>query len=168
MLKLRLLGSAFAPMFMIVALRLAKDHRIPALVLGLLSIALVFSLLTLLASREATNGQPYKLASVVDESAQVPSYLLTYVFPFIFVSPSNSFDLVAYASFVALLVVMLLRTELLLVNPVLLALGYHLLEIETSSGFRGLLLSRQRPKVGQDIDAVYWAPGALKLKLIKE
>jgi hypothetical protein len=154
-------------MAFIVAIRLAKDHQLVAWLISAFSVIAIISLATLIAARETTNEQPYTLTSVKDESAQVPSYLLTYVFPFIFVDLGSNYDLLAYALFVALLALMLLRTDLILVNPVLLVAGYHLFQIESSTGYKGLLLSRERPQAGQEIKAVSWAAGALKLTQIR-
>jgi len=162
MLKLRLVASSFAPMAMITAVRLSIDYFWLALVVGALGILAVLSLAELVQSRGSTNAQPYTLTSLRDESAQVPAFLLTYVFPFVFVTFGDWRDAAAYGLFALLLVVLLVRTDLVLVNPVLLVAGFHLYIIETSSGYRGMIISARHPRVGETIQAVTLPGGTLK------
>ncbi|WP_460793176.1 hypothetical protein [Nocardioides pacificus] len=150
-------------MAFIVALRVSETHPLWASALAVLGCLAVWSLFGLIAARSATNEQPFKIRSIRDESAQVPAYLLTYLFPFLFLTVSGWRDWVAYAIFAALLVVVIYRTDLVLVNPILLAAGYHVYIIESTSNFEGLLMATKRPLVGQTVNAVHLTPGAVKM-----
>jgi len=130
MLKLRLVASAFAPMAIITAVRLSADYPLIAVLVAVLGLLAVLSLLELVLARSMTNQQPYTLVSIRDDSAQIPAFLLAYVFPFVFVTIGDWQDALAYGLFALLLVVLILRTDLVLVNPVLLVMGYRLYIVE--------------------------------------
>ncbi|QNN52315.1 hypothetical protein [Nocardioides mesophilus] len=125
------------------------------------------SMILLLRARGTTNEQPYELIAVDDESAQVPAYLLAFVFPFVFVTGADWRDAVAYGAFAVLVGLLVLRTDLVLVQPVLLAAGYHLYKVQTTSGFGGIMLSSVRPQAGQTIHAVRLSATALKLTIVQ-
>ena len=80
----RLLLGGWAPAAFVLAARAADDHLYWTVVLAVAGVAAVVSVLTLLRPRETTNAKPYTLVGNTDESSQVPAYLLTYVFPFLF------------------------------------------------------------------------------------
>jgi hypothetical protein len=167
MLRVRLLIGAWAPGAFIAAFRAADDHPAWAAALAVVGFVAVVSVLALLRVRSTINEQPFVVTLVSDESTQVPAYLLTFVFPFVFLNARNWGDVAAYAVLGALVAVLVVRTDLVLVQPLLLAVGYHLYKIETSSGFTGLLLSSTRPLAGQTIGVVHLAPFALKLTLVQ-
>jgi hypothetical protein len=162
MLKLRLVASSFAPMAIIVAVRLSLTYPLVALLIGALGVLAVLSLLELVLARSMTNQQPFTLTSIRDESAQIPAFLLTYVFPFVFVAIGDWRDALAYGLFALLLLILIVRTDLVLVNPLLLAFGFHLYIVESSSGYHGILLSSKAPKVGETVQAVRLPSGGLK------
>jgi len=136
-------------------------------VLAGLAVTAVVSLFGLLQARSTTNAQPFTLTQVRDESGQVPSYLLTFVFPFLFLEVHDWRDVLAYLIFAALVAVLVLQTDLVLVNPLWLAAGYHLYQVQTTSDFNGILMSSRRPQTGQTIEAVRLSPSALKLIVIQ-
>lgn len=162
MLRLRLLAGAWSPAAFLLAMRVSEDHLGWTLALVLAGVAAVVSVLLLILARSRTNAQPFELASIEDESSQVPGYLLTFVFPFVFLDVNSWRDGVAWGAFAALTAMLVLATDLVLVNPILLLAGYHVYRVESSSGFRGILLSSCRPARGQIVEAVHLSSGALK------
>ncbi len=97
-----------------------------------------------------------------DETAQIPTYVITYLFPLVILDHVTLIDGLVYAMFVALTLVLAARTSLVLVNPVLLLMNQRLFEVETRRGTRALLLSPDEPRVGQVIHAVPFAANGLK------
>lgn len=128
------------------------------------SVGLVVLLARAVRARHTTNPQPYTISSVRDESDQVPAYLLTYVFPFIFLSIANKADLLACLVFAFFLLVLVYRTDLAVVNPLLLTIGYHLYRVSTSHGTEIILLAKRRPAIGETIHAVRIADHTYKLR----
>lgn len=168
MLRFRLIASSFSPMMLIVAIRMTTGGYIVSAFLLALAIISLISLALLLRARSSTNSQPHHMVEVENENNQVPAYLLTYVFPFVGLAVNGWQDVVAFTMFFIVLLVILLRTSLVLVNPILLACGYHLYNVRSSSGFEGLVLSKKSFKPGQTIYAVSLGSGALKLQYIDD
>lgn len=153
--RLRLLAGSLAPGALIVAIRISKSYPWASAVLASLGMVAVVSTLVLLARRSAIPEQPFTLLKVSDKNDQVPTYLLTFVFPFLFLQAGGAREVIAYVAaglFAALLVS---RTSLLVANPILLAAGYGLYEVETTSrGGTDLILSSKKPIEGQTVGAV--------------
>jgi hypothetical protein len=166
-LRTRLLLGAWAPGAFILALRISGDHGAWAILLTAVGLLAVVSLLDLLRKRSTISQQPFKLTRVSDVSDQVPGYLLAFVFPFLFISAHDWRDIAAYLLFVAFVALLAMRTDLVLVQPLLMAAGYRLYRVETTSGFSGILLSSAVPAAGQTIAAVHLSASALKLTVIQ-
>lgn len=166
MLRLRLLAGAWSPAAFFLALRVSKDHERWAIVLVGLGVVGVVTVALLLRARQSTNAQPFTLTNVDDESAQVATYLITFVFPFLFLDLGTWRDVVACVGFAALTAALVLTTDLVLVSPTLLLAGYHLYKVTSSSGFSGIMLAKKRPAVGQTVMAVRLPGDALKLTSI--
>jgi hypothetical protein len=167
-LRLRLLASAFSPMLVIFAIRATEQSWLLAAVLLLLAVIAALGGLLLISERSLTNAQPFTIVGLRDESSQVPAYLLTDLFPFVTVGATTWQDWAVYLFFAAFLVLVLVRTDLVLVNPVLLALGYHLYVIESTTRQGIVMVSTRRPAVGQTIEAVHLTKGAVKLVSVVE
>lgn len=162
MLRTVLIGSSYAPMLFMVAVRLEGGHPWAAIGMSVVAVMLVIALSRMVTQRSKLSPSPYLLVSVRDDTAQVPAYLITYLFPFVFLQDVSKNDLVVYCVFMALVVVLAARTQLVLVNPLLLLLGLHLYEIETKNGTKAILLSRSTPKVGAVILAAPFAAGGMR------
>jgi len=166
MIRTTLLFSSLSPLMAILAIRLSGHHMATAIVLTLMAFGSAALLPVVLRARGATSPQPFTIAGVKDESGQVPAYLLTYIFPFLFVTIDDWRDLAAYVVFAALLLVLLLRTDLALVNPLLLAAGYHLYAVETSAGRSVVLVCRERPMAGNQVLATRLSDSTYKLEQV--
>lgn len=90
--------------------------------------------------------------------------LLAYVFPFVFLSSSTWQDIVAYALFALLLIAVILRTDLWMLNPLLLLSGYRILSVRTSQGGDAILVTRRQVHDGDVVQAVTLSSGAMKEK----
>src|SRR4051794_4238835 len=100
MLKLRLLAAAYAPLFLLLAIRVSSPAiRLTSAILSLFG---VVTLALMIHARRHLADQPYELATVTDEGQQVAAYLATYLLPFLTVSDPSPPDLVAYVGFLGL------------------------------------------------------------------
>lgn len=163
MLRVRLLAGAWSPAALLFAVRISGNHFFWSIGLMIAGLFAFIGVLLLVSARGATNPQPYKISAVKDESAQVPGYLLTFVFPFVFVDASSWRDALAWFLFAALAAALVASTDLVLVNPVLLLAGYKIYAVESTSGYNGIMLSAVRPRRHQVVEAVQLPSGALKL-----
>lgn len=168
MTRILLSLSSMAPLIGIIALRVSDGSMIWAVSLGVVAVLSGLFLPLVMVARRSVEGRPMTVSSVKDESSQVPVYLLTYIFPFAFATIENTSAAVAYAVFALLLVVLLLRTDLSLVNPVLLAAGIHSYAVTTSTGAAVTLLARAAPLPGSHILATPLAGDAFHLSKIVE
>lgn len=151
MTKALLFLSSLVPLIFIVSIRLFDDALLWSLGLAVVSIIGAVSLPVVFFVRRSVGSRPFEVKEVRDESHQVPAYLLTYIFPLLFVTIDDWDTAAAYAVFAALLIVLMVRTDLALVNPLLLAFGYHLFALRNSTGQEIFLVSRLRPLVGSNI-----------------
>lgn len=149
-----LLGlSSLAPLVGIVAIRMIDVDAAWAISLGVIAILFAVSLPVVLIARRGAVERPFRIESVQDDSPQVPAYLLTYVFPFAFASVDGPATMWAYLVFSLLLLVLLARTNLGLVNPILLAAGFHTFAATTSSKRTITLISRSTPAANSSVVA---------------
>lgn len=104
--------------------------------------------------RRKVNPEPLTPNAVNDVTEQIPIYLITYVFPFVFFDiESSGYVLVAYTLFAVILFSLLFRTELSLVAPTLLILGYRVYLVKIKNRDRIYLISRNEPIVGSQLRA---------------
>lgn len=164
LLRFRLAASAFVPGLLIAAIRLWDISTVPwwSLALAATAVVATTSLALLIRARSTLNAQPATVRGVEDESHEVPAFLLTYVFPFVFLSVANWRDAVAYAVFGVILLVLIFRTRIWKVNPLLLLTGLHTYSVQIDGTSDIVLFARSRPSDGQTIQVVTLSSGALK------
>lgn len=153
--------SSFAPLLGIFALRASHQHRWLTITLVVLMLVSTALLVVAIRVRENTTTQVIEIGDPTDESPQVPTYLLTYVFPFIFASTDRWQDAAAYAVFAALLVLLLWQSDAALINPLLLAVGFRLY-VFSRGGDRVIIVSRERLRNGSRVIAYQLSPDAYK------
>lgn len=168
MTKFVLLASSLSPALWVVAIRLFENHPPASVAVFAVSIFLISMLAKAVRARDTTNAIPLTLAQVKDESEQVPAYLATYIFPVVFLSAGTKADLAACVVFVMVILVLMYRTDLALVNPLLLAVGFHMYRARSTGGVELTLLSNRRPTVGQTVTAVRLAANTYKLRSIED
>jgi len=128
-----MLLSAYAPAFLIVALRTqVVGLRIAAAALAVAG--LVGLLVAVRAVLRQTIGASRISAVEPISASDVVAYLFPYGFAFLVEPRPTTLDLVAYAAFVVLTGVIYVRARLLRINPILLAIGYRPVRVQTNSG----------------------------------
>lgn len=168
MTRFALLSSGLVPALLVLAIRVFHSSRIAAAILFVASLFLTVMLARAMRARDSINAQPFIINTVEDESAQIPAYLVTYIVPFLFLSISGRADLVAGLVFAFFVLVLVYRTDLALVNPLLLVVGLHLLRLRTVSGVNLILVAKDRPLPGQTIRAVKLSERLYKLVDVSE
>ena len=155
MIRFRLLCSSLAPLLLILGVRLWKDHWEVAAALVAAAIGAAMSLMLLMRSRESLSSQNYVLNNVHDESGEIPAYLVTYLLPFVTLNIAGWNDFVGYLLLAAVLVVLVVRTDLVYVQPLLLAVGWHLYRVEVQGGYEArVMISGYRLRTGQSVSTV--------------
>lgn len=148
--RLLLFGSSLAPALIIAGLRLWDAQRHLSLVLcGAGLVAFLLTPVVLFLRRKA-GRQQLTVSDVKDESGQVPTYLLTFVFPFLFLSAQMSKPLiVAYVTFAVFMGLLLYRTPLALINPAMLIAGYRVFSLNVAGEGGAYVLAKEPPLESQ-------------------
>jgi hypothetical protein len=118
-------ASAYAPLFVLVAVREFFDGEwwlamalIAAAVLGVaISVFALHPRLT-----DAPSYRPVK--NVVDSSADVATYLVTFVLPLAVITGKAITDVITLCGFMVLLTALFVRSHRLVLNPTLVIIGY--------------------------------------------
>lgn len=166
MTRFALLSSGLVPALLVLTIRNYQSHNLASVILFIMSLCLTVMLARALRARDDTNAQPFTIDIIEDESAQVPAYLVTYIVPFLFLSIDGPADFIACLVFAFFVLVLVYRTDLALVNPLLLVIGLHLFRIRTLSGNNFILVAKTRPLQGQTVSAVRLAEKLYKLKSV--
>lgn len=145
--RLLLFASSLAPALIIAGLRLCNVHRatsVTLLVLGVIAFALTPIVLFL---RRNAGIQELTVSNIKDESSQIPTYLITFVFPFLFLPEQMNGPLVAsYIAFAAFIALLLYRTTLALVNPAMLIAGYRIFSVDIEGQGGAHIISKGPPR----------------------
>lgn len=150
--RLFLFVSALAPAFIVAGLRLYGTQLILSLLLLVVGvIAFLLTPLVLFLRRKA-GEQEFVVSGVKDESSQIPTYLITFIFPFLFLSEQMSASLIAsYVGFAVFMAVLLYRTSLALINPFMLMAGYRVFSVDIVGQGGAYIISKEPPLPSQSI-----------------
>lgn len=129
--RVLLFVSSLAPALVIAGLRVWHVHRAVSMMLLFFG-GVTFALTPIVLILRRNSGiQKITVSNIKDESSQVPTYLITFVFPFLFLPEQPNGPLaVSYVTFAAFIAVLLYRTTLVLVNPAMLIVGYRIFSVD--------------------------------------
>jgi hypothetical protein len=153
--------SSYSPLYVIVALR-AHDavhsiwgYRLEPLGVGpvelsylsigslVLTVVSVAFLTLMIRMNRTRQGQLSQIEQYRNRSDMFTEYLLVYVFPFIVFEFTNVFDVAAFLVLFITVAAIVIRSNRLFVNPVLVAFRYRVYEVETGHD-RRILLTKDR------------------------
>lgn len=142
--RILLFLSSLTPVLAIASIRLWDSQGCLKYGLLVLTIATLIPMTAVILYRRRKAGREIlKINSVKDESNEIPTYVITFIFPFLFLSPDMSRTLIcAYIAFALLMILMLFQTSLSTINPLLLIFGIHVFEVELETGSSVYVLSR--------------------------
>ena len=135
-----------------------------SIILGIIA-SIVYSCNVFAEYRESINTEPVTLKYARNVTYKYTTHLIAYVF-FVFIDitlPHNIFVIVALIFFVGII---FSRSNIVLTNPTLLAIGFRIYESEIDQPDREIiLLSRYTVNKGDQIDVKEIAPGIFIDKL---
>jgi hypothetical protein len=159
--KIVLFLSSYSPLYLIVALRAhGAKHivfgyqlepvgfgffelsylSIGALILNIVSVAFLGLMIRMNRTRQ---GQLSEIEQYRNRSDMFTEYLLVYIFPFIVFEFSSVFDVAAFLVLFITVAAIVIRSNRLFINPVLVAFRYRVYEVETEHD-RRILLTKNR------------------------
>lgn len=143
--------SSYTPLFLILGLRSFPDERqgftwallAPAVML-IASIAGLISLTYLLGGLSSKVPKPVTVQNVVDEGGNLSAYLISYLFPFVYSSINSWRDIVVFIIFGGLIVIIGVRSDMGLFNPLLVMLGWRVVKVSVCEVWGGREVWRVR------------------------
>lgn len=159
--KVVLFLSSYSPLYIIIALR---AHNAELSILGLqlepvgfgpvelsylslgsllVTVISVAFLAVMIRMNRTRQGQMSEIEHYRNRSDMFTEYLLVYIFPFIVFEFSNMFDVAAFLVLFTTVAAIVIRSNRLFVNPVLIAFRYRVYEVETEHD-RRILLTKER------------------------
>lgn len=149
MTRLLLFLSSLSPGVVVASTRYLGDSMVG----GALGIAVGVVLMPLgllvIRSRKKTEAIPTELSSIKDETYQVPTYLITFVLPFLFVSSQDVQTLIAYVLFIMFVAAILTKSDISIVNPGLLVANYRMYDVVDQEDRSLTVISRTSPRLTQ-------------------
>jgi hypothetical protein len=159
-IRARLFISSYAPLFVLLALRLdARVLRLTALGIGV--VGLLDAVRLVEWQPRHIGASPYTVRDVRDHGSQVAGYLVTYLLPFLPITDPSASDVIAYVLFLCIVGVIFVRSDMSEINPTLYLLGRRVLQIETVEGWNGFAVVRGQLQPGDTLRAVHLDQGVL-------
>lgn len=94
-----------------------------------------------------------KISEFKDEGVQVPTFLITFIFPFAIMDfKTSSETFYQQIAFIVILFLILMRVKFLYVNPIFLVFGYHVYDSKTSAGEGILVISKTAPRIDEELN----------------
>ena len=160
--RLVLFVSSYAPLLALFALLNSFGTGWPSLTLGAFAAVSVVALIVVWRLLRASTGSWVQLTSARSRDGDVMAFFTSYVVPFAAAQDSGTRTRIALAVFLVLLAALYIRSAVVYVHPLLLLVGWHVVEAITEHGVPVTLLTR-RPHVRQTdrLMAVTIAPNVL-------
>ncbi len=164
-----LFASSYSPLtlaFGVLYLRSAKTSPAAAILFGIAaaSIGLLWWILRVVRKM---HREPLAVERSSRKDTDTLSYLATYLIPFALAPPKDPYEFAALIIFVVVLAYLYVNSNMIYINPVLSAFGYHLYEVTPGGSKRTVIvLSRLADDLPDTIGAVeiahriYVAPDA--------
>lgn len=165
--KFILFLSSYSPLFVIIALRehaaeiSVLGHSLPTFQLLGLSVSLISVISLIIASgsafflwimfqtRRVRQGGQRTIENLNDRSDILTEYVMMYIFPFITFNSTGIADVLSFVILFATIGAIVIRTNRLYVNPLLVFFRYHVYEVKTEEE-NYLLLTKSSLKKGED------------------
>jgi hypothetical protein len=151
--RARLFLSSYAPLFGILAVRF-DGLALRLVCLGLFIVGAGDTLHITRAAKSAREPYEITMESSEDTGGEVSGYLASYLLPFVTIPSPGWRDLVAYALFLLIALVVYVRSNLVRVNPTLCLFGYRVLKIQYNAGKQQYLITRIEPDNGETVGVV--------------
>ena len=141
--------SSYAFLFVLFGLRIDNGTvRWVSFGLAFLGVAIVA---TFLSATRRLQAYSVTLTRVENRGADVASYLVTYLLPFLVVDPRQLLDYVAYAVFVIVVGVVYTNSDMIYVNPLLYVFRRKVVYIEGDGETRGICIALAIPNIDKQL-----------------
>lgn len=145
--RLLLVATSLAPVLLVYAVTIWDENRRLSglgLAITLLLVLVCLGLLKLVRRKGA--AETYEVKSIVHKDSQLLAFLVAYVLPLV-TAEQDALDHAALVTFIIIVTLVLYRSDIVHVNPLLGLLGFHFFEVQTSDGVTRLLVTARRGPV---------------------
>lgn len=154
MVRVTMFLGSLTPAFILLGVRNYADENLGFMgIFILLSALSIFCSVTTLKIAEGKTPMVKKITEFKDEGVQIPTFLITFIFPFMIMdfNPSSS-TFYQQIIFVLILLLILIRIKFSYINPIFLILGYHVYDAKTSSNEGVLVVSKTIPRLNENLN----------------
>jgi hypothetical protein len=156
-LRLRLIVIAYVPLYIVIAAQYFPSswavgpHLVCWLVCVVVVVLCLADAVNIIGRRRTVAPMQFQVTRVSDGASAVAGYLVTYVLPFVALNLRDWRLLAALGIYLAVLVVVSIRSNLGLVNPTLYLLGWRTYEVviqQTAGPRESIVVSRHEIREG--------------------
>jgi len=140
--RVALFLSSYAPLFLLLAYT-NRHSGAAVLVLAAVTAIGVLALFIVMAAQRHEVGPILRVAHVRPNDGDVLAYTATYLVPFIGVDLTTTDGVVVFVSFLSVLALVYINSNMLFVNPLLTLAGFHTLAVTDTSGHEYSLITRR-------------------------
>lgn len=126
LIRLRLFFVSYVPLWVMIAFRLAPSSSmhwstrlVPMMIFIALALLGYVEGRRLISGSGKTNSDTLIFERIIDQGGNAAGYLATYLLPFIGLAPVGWGDWAAYLTYFTVAAVVVMRTDLILINPTL-------------------------------------------------
>ncbi len=141
--RILLFISSYFPLLMIFTLQNWKTHGVWSLIPAIVGAVSLLGLAAFLHFVSTTSPRVQQVVQVQRKDAEVMAYIISYVFPFLGLNFNDPMNVISLGIFFAILGVIYINSNMIHINPTLNIFGYHIYEIETSSGSTQTVISQR-------------------------
>lgn len=149
-IRILLFLSSYFPLFLIFTIQNYKEFGGMALIPVIVGTTALTGLAIFMRWVRGSADRREVVVSVQRKDAEVMSYIVTYIIPFIGLDLSSFANLFSLCLFFCMLMIIYINTNLIHINPMLNMFGYHIYEIENNSGEIQTIISKKSRLINKD------------------
>lgn len=142
--RLLLVSTALAPVLLVYGSAIFFERRMTAISLGIVAfllLAICHLLLTYI--RRHGSVEETEIEEVSGKDSDILSFLVAYLLPVV-LAEKVEVNLLAFATFLAVMGLVLFRSDIFHVNPLMGMLGYHFYQVKSQGKVSYLLITRRK------------------------
>jgi prepilin signal peptidase PulO-like enzyme (type II secretory pathway) len=141
--RVALVLSSYSPLFAILAYKSRHDDEVWQ-TLAVIALVSLVALAIVMASKLNEKGPELKVDRSRPKDGDVLAYTATYLVPFLAVDLTQTEGVVIFASFLIVLGIVYVNSDMLFVNPALNLCGYHSFWVTDEHGHEFSLITRRK------------------------
>ncbi len=147
--------SSYSPLFVILGLRNSFGNDDVSFAFYAIALGSIMFLFLYIRTNADVTPDSIKIKSVSSRDADVMSYIVSYLLPFLDISFKDIPNAISLGILIAVIAIIYIKSNMVYVNPILNLAGYHLFEVESESGKVSALICKQSyVRAGSSVDAV--------------